>query len=741
MEGSLQKYISPEGEEFIVEEQATNRILNEGIPFIIVDIKEPRLTIKEDDIFVYCNRQGNIPSDNTSGLGLYTSDTRFLSCWELYLNGREPILLSTSAERDYMAHIELTNADISEGEQLKIPQETINIRRLRVLAGGLLERIRFKNYNPVRVELKVELAFFADFADMFEVRGLRRKKRGQLFQPKLDEERLTLAYLGEDEVLRRTEIEMSQAPHWHRLEANKVIFGYKLVLEPNGREVLNFKISPVIGTDKRETPGFNRAISGQRRSYEKWEQSCTIINTDNELFNSVLERGRNDIRALITSSPRGSIISAGIPWYVAPFGRDSLIAALQTLPLNQTPARDTLEILAQMQGKEINPWRDEEPGKIMHEFRQGELANIGEIPHTPYYGSVDSTPLFLLVMSEYYRWSGDEAFIRKHKKAIISALDWIDKYGDIDGDGFVEYQRKSRRGLINQGWKDSYNAIADTNGKLAKAPIALVEVQSYVYYAKKRMAQVFRDLGDEKLSSKLAQEASTLKDLFNAKFWVPEQAFYALALDGKKQQVKTITSNAGQCLWTGIADDDKAAAVARKLLDPAMFSGWGIRTASKESSIYNPMSYHNGSIWPHDNAIIVRGLKRYGWIKEAEHIAGGIFDAAIFHPYFRLPELFCGFTRRGSSSPVEYPVACSPQAWAAGAIFMILQSILGLTPNASKNLLYINNPTLPTWLNQVSLSNLRIGGSRITITFSRHEGVTSFTVPKKEGKMRIMMEE
>lgn len=735
------KYISPEGEEFVVEEQATNRILNEGIPFIIIDIKERRLTIKEDDLFVYCNMQGNIPAENTSGLGFYTADTRFLSCWELLLNGREPILLSTSAQRDYMAHIELTNADIREGEELKIAQETINIRRLRVLSDGLLERVRVKNYNPVPVELNLEMSFFADFADMFEVRGLRRTKRGQLLQPKVNGDTITLAYVGQDEVWRQTRVYLSETPDWHRFEMNKIIVGYKLNLEPHGRAVLNFNVQPIIGEVRKALPNFNQAISDQRRSYEKWERSCTDINTDNELFNSVAERGRNDIRALMTSSPEGRIISAGIPWYVAPFGRDSLIAALQTMPLNAGPARETIDMLAHFQGKELDSWRDEEPGKIMHEYRRGELASLGEIPHTPYYGSVDSTPLFLLVLSEYYKWTGDLVFIRKHREAILAALAWIDTYGDGDGDGFVEYQRKSKRGLINQGWKDSHNAIAHIDGEMAHGPIALVEVQAYVYYAKKRMAQVFRDLGEDDRADKFKAEAAALKQLFNERFWVEEDGYFAMALDGDKAPVRTIASNAGQCLWTGIVDEDKAALVAKKLLEPAMFSGWGIRTVSKSAKIYNPMSYHNGSIWPHDNAIIARGLKRYGWLRESGFVATGLFDAAIYHDYFRLPELFCGFTRRGNNRPVEYPVACSPQAWAAGAIFMVLQSILGLTPDAPNNILYVNNPTLPTWLNNVSLSNLQIGASRINISFSRQEGVTSFTVPKKEGKLRIVMEE
>lgn len=737
----MQKYISPEGEEFVVEEQATNRILNEGIPFIIIDIKEPRLAIKEDDFFLYTNMSGNIPADNTSGLGFYASDTRFLSCWELYLNGREPILLSTSAQRDYMAHIELTNADIVEGEQLVIPQETINIRRLRVLGDNLIERVRIKNYNPVPVTLNIDFAFFADFADIFEVRGLRRTKRGKLFQPKADTTELTLAYLGLDNLFRQTKIRFSEPPDEFEFILNKATVRYRLTIAPFGRKILNFNIVPLTGSQKKVFTNINKEITWLNRSYEQWTRSCTSINTDNELFNSVLNRGRDDVRALLTRSPYGGIITAGIPWYVAPFGRDGLISALQTLLLNADITRNSLEMLVHLQGHEIDPWRDEEPGKIMHELRRGELAALNEIPHTPYYGSVDATPLFLLVLTEYYKWTGEAEFIKRHKEAIFQALDWINMYGDVDGDGLVEYQRRSRRGLINQGWKDSYNSVVHTNGELAHGPIALIEVQAYVYYAKKRLAEVFKELGEKEKAAQLRKEAERLKKLVNEKFWMPEEGYLAMALDGDKRQVRTITSNPGQVLWSGILTPDKAEKVVNKLMQPDMFSGWGIRTVSKKAVNYNPMSYHNGSIWPHDNGIIIRGLKRYGYIKEALTVATGLFDAAIQHPYFRLPELFCGFTRRGANAPVSYPVACSPQAWAAGVMFMVVQSILGLTPDAPHNILYVNNPTLPVWLNSIVLSNLRIGNSLITIKFTRSDGVTSFTVPKKEGPVRIVMEE
>ena len=737
----LEKYVSPEGEEFVVEEQMTDRLLNEGVPFIIIDIKEKRLSIKEGDQFLYTNLQGVINVDNTAGLGFYSQDTRYLSCWELSLNGREPILLSTSAQRDYMAHIELTNADIRDGDKLVVPQETINIRRLRVIKDGLMERIRLKNYNAFPVDLRLQLAFYADFADIFEVRGLRRAKRGQLFKPKMIGEDLILAYLGQDDILRQTRIHFSHPPDSFEITFNKVIVDYTINIPPHGRSMIHFFVQPIVGTEKKELPNFNMSIASLRRNYENWESVCSNINTDNELYNSVLNRGRSDIRALITTTNEGSIISAGIPWYVAPFGRDALITAMQTMMLNPEPARNTLTMLAKLQGKEVNVWKDEEPGKILHEIRRGELAMLGEIPHTPYYGSVDSTPLFLLTMSEYYKWTADLDFVRDHVDNLKAGLKWMDKYGDRDGDGFIEYLRQSKRGLINQGWKDSYNAIAHANGEMAGGPIALVEVQAYAYYAKRRLSQLFADLGDARMATKLRKEAQKLKERFNEAFWMEDEKYFAMALDGDKRQVKIVTSNVGQCLWSGIIDDDKAKLVVERLMAPDMFSGWGLRTVSKSAKIYNPMSYHNGSIWPHDNAIIVRGLKRYGYTDQAAIVATGMFDAAVHHPYYRLPELFCGFTRRGSNWPVEYPVACTPQAWAAGSTFMMLQSILGLTPDAPSRILWVNDPKLPVWLNNVSLTGFQIGESRLAITFNRQEGVTSFTVPKKEGKLRIVMEE
>lgn len=737
----MQRYVAPGGEEFEVEELATARILNEGLPFIIIDIKEKRLSIKEGDLFLYTDRQGVIRPGNTSGLGLYLGDTRFLSCWEIKLNGRDPVPLSTSAERDYMAHIELTNADLSEDGKLLAPQETINIRRLRVIGPTLMERIRIKNYNPVDIELTLSFAFAADFADIFEVRGLRRTSRGKLFHPKVSEKQIVFAYLGKDEIFRRLRVTSSEAMESSTVTDHIVTVNYRLNLKARSRSVLHFNFEPLIGEQEPEPGNFNVTITKLRRAYDDWEKSCTSIVTDNELFNSVLERGAGDLRALVTKSDYGTVIAAGIPWYVAPFGRDSLIAGLETMFLNPEPVRSTLEVLARLQGREVDPWRDEEPGKIMHELRRGELAGLNEIPHTPYYGSIDSTPLYLLILSEYHKWTADSAFVTSQLDNVKAALAWVDDYGDVDGDGFVEYLRKSKKGLINQGWKDSHDAISHADGELAEGYIALVEVQAYVYYAKRRTAGLFQELGLAAEAAELLRQAAELKERFNAAFWMPAEEYFAVALDGEKRQMRSITSNPGQCLWSGIVDDDKAEKIVAHLMSPDMFSGWGLRTLSKSAQRYNPMSYHNGSVWPHDNAIIVRGLKRYGYDDQAARVVTGMFDAAIHHAYYRLPELFCGFTRRGGAWPVDYPVACSPQAWAAGATHMMLQTILGLTPDAAAGTLYINNPRLPPWLNTVRIANLKLGEGTLDLEFNRHGEVTSFTASRKSAGIRIVMEE
>jgi glycogen debranching enzyme len=426
---------------------------------------------------------------------------------------------------------------------------------------------------------------------------------------------------------------------------------------------------------------------------------------------------------------------------VTVFGRDALVASHQLLLVNKRPARDALELLAAKQGTQVDDWRDEQPGKILHEIRRGELARAGIIPHTPYFGSVDATPLFVLLYAMHLRWTGDVAFAEKLLPAAEAALEWIDRYGDLDGDGFVEYLCRAPRGIRNQGWKDSHDSVVHADGRPAEPPIALAEVQAYVYLAKLRMADVYRALGRIVDARRLVDEAAALKLRYNDAFWIEDEQYFAEALDADKRQVRTVTSNPGHGLYCGIVDDDKAVPLAKRLLSPDMFSGWGIRTMSKAAAAYNPMSYHNGSVWPHDNALIAAGLKRYGFARSTNRVATALFDAAVQADYLRLPELFCGFTRRTPNRPVSYPIACSPQAWAAGSPYLMLQAILGISARAHENLLTVNLPHLPTWLNTVEVRNLTVGTSRISIVFRREGEITSFSLLSREGDVRVVMEE
>jgi glycogen debranching enzyme len=516
---------------------------------------------------------------------------------------------------------------------------------------------------------------------------------------------------------------------------------FRLSLGPYQTRLVSLTVDPVTGDERPPEVEFDIAVHRLRRSYEEWERDCTRLVTDNELFNELLDRSLRDLRALATRTDGGEIIQAGIPWYATVFGRDSLITSHQLLSINPRPARETLRFLARHQGTKVDDWRDEQPGKILHEVRRGELAGAGIVPHTPYYGSVDATPWFLIVFAQHLRWTGDVAFAEELLPAAEAALGWIDTYGDLDGDGFVEYLCRSPGGMRNQGWKDSNDAVVHADGRLAEPPIALAEVQGYVYLAKERMADVYEALGQRERARELLAQAEELRRRFNEAFWMEDERYFAMALDADKRQVRTVTSNPGHCLYCGIVDEDKAVALAKRLLAPDMFSGWGVRTMSKSAVAYNPMSYHNGSVWPHDNALIAAGLKRYGFVRATNRVATALFDAAITADYMRLPELFCGFTRRTPNRPVSYPIACSPQAWAAGSPFLMLQAMLGISAQANRNLLTVNKPQLPTWLNTVEVRDLAVGTSRISLLFQREGEITAFSVLSREGGVRVVLEE
>jgi len=471
-----------------------------------------------------------------------------------------------------------------------------------------------------------------------------------------------------------------------------------------------------------------------------WPVGATI-ETNHVLAERALERSRADLDLLVNGGPATDerYIAAGVPWFSCLFGRDSIITSLQLLAVRPEIAQATLSILARLQATEIDELRDAAPGKIMHELRTGELARTGEIPHTPYYGTVDATPLWLMLLDEYERWTGDSALVDRLWPNALAALDWLERYGDIDGDGFIEYQRRSERGLVNQGWKDSADSTRNRDGTLADGPIALVEVQAYTYAARRGVARLARLRGDEKLAAAQDVEADALRQRFEESFWMEDAGTYAMALDGAKHQVTGIASNAGHALWTGIADQERAARTAAVLTGRGMWSGWGIRTLSAETVGYNPIGYHLGTVWPHDNAICAAGFARYGLFEGTRLVCGALFEATAHFREARLPELFCGFERATSPLPVPYPVACSPQAWAAGSLYHLISATLGFRPFAHANRLELVRPALPRWLPSLRVRGLRVGAAEVDLEFGAQEQSISVEVLRRTADLDVVV--
>ncbi|MGB9802387.1 glycogen debranching N-terminal domain-containing protein [Desulfofundulus sp.] len=705
--------------------------------------------LKEGELFFICGPEGEVSHEHNGGFGLYYRDTRFLSCLEMGLIEGNLLFLSSSIKDSHFAQFELTNPALNRVDHV-IPASTIHIRTLRVLDNALFQRLRLINFNPMPVMITLQFTLGADFQDIFEVRGFIRDQKGEIFTPVATRDGVLFGYRGRDNLCRYTRVSFS--PHPDNVEVDKgkslATIRFSLTLPPGRKVYLYMQVEPVIGTSPNPTgargrgaiaAGFSRAVRKTYSLYEKWKQQCTQFKSDNVFLSNMLRRNVTDLYALCTCYPDlGTIVQAGIPWYAAPFGRDALITSWQALIINSDIARESLYFLARLQGKENNPWRDEEPGKILHELRRGELAACREIPHTPYYGSVDATPWFIILLSETYRWTGDKKLLTDLAPNLLAAVEWCRKYGDIDGDGFIEYAVRSPGGLTNQGWKDSWDGVIDPRGSLPNGPIALVEVQAYYYLSLKRAAEMGRVLGKDEWARELEQTAMTLQRKFLEAFWMEEEQYLAFALDGDKKQVKTIVSNPGHCLFTGILPDDLATAVARRLLASDMYSGWGIRTMSKSMGPYNPMSYHNGSVWPHDNAIIAYGLRCYRQFDLLEKVVTGLFEAAMSFPYHRLPEVFCGFTRRRDGGPVHYPTACDPQAWAVGTMPLLIRTMLGIS--CWGNEVRVSAPQLPPWVQEIQICNLAAGCGTVDLEFTRKQGKVYCGVVRATGNTRVIIE-
>src|SRR5579884_3624554 len=570
---------------------------------------------------------------------------------------------------------------------------------------------------------------------MFEVRGYKtRARRGEILPPEIFDQEVILAYRGLDGIVRRTRILFLERPD--NLHADEVTFD--LAIEPRQEATINLVIVPEEGETAAAVSSFDAARHELEVSYNGWLRRLTNITTSSDLFDEMLRRSSLDLRLLVMDTQFGPVLTAGTPWFACVFGRDSLIAALQSLLATPDLAKGTLRLLAHYQGRIDDPVREEEPGKIAHELRRGEMARLGEVPHERYYGTVDATPLWLIHLAETFRWTGDRDLVDELWPAALRALEWIDRYGDGDGDGYVEYECRTRDGLINHGWKDSAVAVFHADGSLAEQPIALVEVQGYVYAAKRKMADLCDMRGDGDLVARLRAGADSLRDRFNRDFWLEDEEFLAFALDGQKRPVKTITSNPGHALWAGIVDEQAAERMITRFKRSDLLSGWGVRCVADQESGYNPMGYHLGTVWPHDVAFLVVGLRRYGFHREAEIITNQLYHAGLTFPYYRFPEVFTGFARTRAANPIPYPVACKPQAWAAGMPLLLLQSYLGIDPDAGHGRVRVS-PALPSWLREARVSNLRVGDATLDLRFLAGNTASTAQVLGRDGKLDVLI--
>lgn len=714
----------------------------------------PTLTLKDDDLFLITDNLGNISGRGSleegikESMGLFCRDTRFLSRLELQIEGRSPVLLSSTAQKGFTLTVLCANPQIEN-----IKAETISIRREMVINGGLFEEIQITNYNRQSVNFALSLSFEADFMDLFEVRGTSRLQRGELLQyikPKNhnsqaydltfpDAKEIILSYLGLDGSLMESRICFNYFQP-DEIKGNTAI--WNLLLEPHHIQTIGYFLH--LFTNDHPTSTISspvtlaQANAAEIEEESTWSQEITQIRTDNKTINQVIQQAERDLYLLRQTFEGKKILSAGVPWFSTLFGRDAIISASQILILDPLIARDTLYVLGRYQGQTDNDWRDEEQGKILHEIRLGEMARCHEIPHTPYYGTVDATPLWLMLYAEYYAWTGDQETLKNLWDNALKAMEWIDR--QMEATGYLCYERRSSKGLVNQGWKDSEDCIVNSKGQIAQGPIALCEVQAYVYAAKLRMAELANIKKEFDLAQLWQEQGRNLKVRFNRDFWMKDHDFCALALDGKGNQVDSITSNPGHCLGLGILDIEKTNNVAERLLSRDMYSGWGIRTLSSLSPAYNPMGYHVGSVWPHDNNFIALGLRSIGLVDQALEIAEGLIDMTLMQPYHRPPELFCGYERIKGNSPIQYPVACSPQAWATGSIFQLFQMMLNLVPDAPNNNLRIIEPNLLKSINHLSINNYKVGQTSVDLEFERSGSAITCKVTKKRGNLRIIIE-
>jgi glycogen debranching enzyme len=632
----------------------------------------------------------------------------------------------------------MMNPDVYREGRIILPRGVIHVFRSKFLwKDACYERVRVANLDLAPFDASINIRFAADYADIFEVRGMERQAHGEILPPEVNDHEVILSYRGRDRTLRRSRLKFSPAPSHLSAELATYLF----TLPAREEKSLNVTVTCEEEHAHPMSTGFDDSMHQSILELkETRSQFCSVTSSDATL-NRWLCRSASDVQMMIRGNPEGAFPYAGVPWFSTLFGRDALVTAMQCLWAAPWIAESVLKYLALHQAVEVIPRQEAEPGKILHEVRHSEMANLNEVPFGLYYGSVDSTPLFVLLAGMYFDRTGDRELLKSIWPNVLAALDWIDQYGDADHDGFVEYQARSEKGLIHQGWKDSHDAVFHCDGALADAPIALCEVQAYVYGARLAAARIAESFGQTELAQKQILQAERMQQEFESEFWDDQLGSYVLALDANKKPCRVLTSNAGQALFTGIVSQERAARLVTTLFDENLFCGWGIRTVASNELRYNPMSYHNGSVWPHDNSLIAAGLARYGYKEQAGRLLAAILDASTFMELNRLPELFCGFHKRpGVEGPTLYPVACSPQAWSAAAAYLFVDACLGMTFSVANKTVHFVKPHLPESIDQINLAGLRIGNATMDLKVHRTSSGLAAEVLDSRGEPRVELE-
>lgn len=723
-----------------------DRVLKAKAPSIVRSIADA-VVIKADNLYFLSQPDGSVPLGNHHGFGLYYRDCRFLNGYEIRLGGMKPDVLAAISHEGYRGIFQLTNPELkAQGERL-IPKDQLGVQWDRLIDPGeraLHDRLEVRNYSSQAYKVTLSLGFQANFEDVYEVRGLLPEQLGKLDDPTWCEEKtLCMVYHGADKRIRSTAVHFDPPPD--RREGTVAQFDLTLapgesrqllvsLLVTEADELSEVKIRP------HQPPSFRAIAKHVQHLNRAWFERHAALRTENILLDRILDRSFRDLHMLRSHLGDEEYFAAGVPWFTTLFGRDSLLTAFQMLAYDPSIAAQTLRLLASKQGRKVDDWRDEQPGKILHELRIGEMARLDEIPYSPYYGTVDATILFLILLSEHAAWTGTLDLFHELRAPVERAIDWMNRYGHFNGNPYIVYESSSHKGLINQGWKDSGDAVINADGSLARPPIAMAEVQGYAYRAKRQLADLYRRAGETGRAERLMEEAAQLKERFNRDFWCPERGTYALALQAGGEQVAVSASNAGQVLWSGIADEEKARLVAECLMGEDMFNGWGVRTLSSQEKRYNPIGYHLGTVWPHDNSLIAQGLRRYGHDHAAYRIFNGLFEAVSNFTEYRMPELFSGFPQSRFEEPVHYPVACHPQAWAAGSIPLLIMTLLGLQPEAFEQRLRIVRPILPQFTEALEVERLSVGKALVNLRFERRGQEIDVQVTQLKGDLDVVIE-